>query len=44
MFLEHEKVDKNLLVSSNEDTLDKIVMMLKNKGIMADHNDFFDVS
>ena len=25
-------------------TLDKIVMMLKNKGIMADHNDFFDVS
>ena len=28
----------------NEDTLDKIVMMLKNKGIMADHNDFFDVS
>ena len=28
----------------NEDTLDKIVMMLKNKGIMADHDDFFDVS
>ena len=25
-------------------TLDKLVMMLKNKGIMADHNDFFDVS
>ena len=28
----------------NEDTLDKIVMMLKNKGIMADHDDFFDIS
>ena len=25
-------------------TLDKIVMMLKNKGIMADHDDFFDIS
>ena len=28
----------------DEGTLDKIVMILKNKGIMADHNDFFDVS
>ena len=28
----------------DENTLDKIVMILKNKGIMADHNDFFDVS
>ena len=28
----------------NEDTLDKIVMILKNKGIVADHDDFFDVS
>ena len=28
----------------NEDILDKIVMMLKNKGIMDDHDDFFDVS
>jgi len=28
----------------DEDTLDKIVMMLKNKGIMADHDNFFDVS
>ena len=30
--------------SYDTNTLDKIVMMLKNKGIMADHNDFFDVS
>ena len=28
----------------NEGTLDKIVMILKNKGIVADHDDFFDVS
>ena len=28
----------------DEGTLDKIVMILKNKGIVADHNDFFDVS
>jgi len=28
----------------DEGTLDKIVMILKNKGIVADHDDFFDVS
>ena len=28
----------------DENILDKIVMILKNKGIMADHDNFFDVS